>query len=153
MAWSLAHALFIQGCPGHFTGLGTEHWVQGTPCFMSHATNRLRSFRWWKSILKILRLPTWGSNPETSVTKPSKPLKWIHYHPVYNATRKSTNILNRYIQIHYHKRKTTIINEIHTNPLPFQIKLKIIHYNPYWNNRKSTTKIGGTRENRQQYLF
>ena len=56
-AGSLAHTLLIQGCPGSFTWLGIEHWVETTFSFMWHAMDRLLSFCWWKQSLKILGFP------------------------------------------------------------------------------------------------
>ena len=45
---SLAHNLFIQGCPRSFTCLNTEHEYKAPSSFMLHAIVKLLSLCWWK---------------------------------------------------------------------------------------------------------
>ena len=69
---SLAHTLFIQECPGSFVLVSAQNTEYKAPSsFMPYAIDRLLSFCWWKTALKILGLPTLGLNPRLQRSRPA----------------------------------------------------------------------------------
>ena len=59
---SLVHTLFFQGCPGSFTCLSIEHWVQGTLELYVTCDRQAAEFLLMKDNIENLGLPTRGLN-------------------------------------------------------------------------------------------